>query len=78
MKYEEGKIMNDIQKALEGITPDIYESLKTSVAKGRWPNGQLLTQRQKEDSMQLIIAYEAKYVSESERVGSMPPSGCKS
>lgn len=69
--------MNEIDQALKTVTPEIYQNLKHSIATGRWPNGQLLSETQKEQSMQLVIAYESKHVPESQRVGFIKQAGCK-
>ncbi|KGK41268.1 hypothetical protein LH51_15840 [Nitrincola sp. A-D6] len=55
---------------IEAMTVDIYESMKRSVELGKWPNGEKLTQAQREQSLRAVIAYEHKRnLPESERVG---------
>ncbi len=51
------------------ITPDAYQKLKRAVELGKWPDGVRLTKEQREQCMQAVIAYDAKYLSEDERVG---------
>lgn len=36
--------MNSFLELLRTITPDVYESLKTAVEIGKWPDGRKLTQ----------------------------------
>ncbi|WP_438951582.1 YeaC family protein [Porticoccus sp.] len=63
----------DFQQLIDSITPDIYESLKQSVERGKWPDGRKLTPAQREHSMQAIIAYDLRHKPEDQRVGYVPP-----
>lgn len=46
---------------LATISPETFERLVLAVETGRWPDGVMLTASQREQSMQLVIAYQAKY-----------------
>ena len=59
----------DFDKLINNLSPDIYHNLKRAIEIGKWPDGNPLTQEQRELSMQAVIAYESKFVSEKERVG---------
>ncbi|GLS28149.1 YeaC family protein [Marinibactrum halimedae] len=61
------------QQLLESIDPTIYQNLKRAVELGKWPNGQVLSQAQRETCMQAIIAYEMKHLSPEARTGYVPP-----
>ncbi len=50
----------DLDQILKSMTPEVYDSLCRAVETGRWDNGQPLTERQKEDSLQLVMYYQAK------------------
>lgn len=63
----------DFQQLIESITPDIYNNLKRAVELGRWPNGSKLTPEQRKNSLQAIIAYDARYKVATDRVGYIPP-----
>lgn len=63
----------DFQKLIDSITPDIYESLKQAVERGKWPDGRKLTAAQREHSMQAVIAYDLRHKPEDQRVGYVPP-----
>ncbi len=41
------------------MTPEVYNNLKTAVELGKWPNGDLLNEEQKENSLQLVMAYQS-------------------
>ena len=63
----------NLDKLVSTITPDIYESLKKAVELGRWENGTVLTDQQKSDSLQLLIAYDEKHKPAEERIGYIQP-----
>lgn len=50
----------NLDQMLATITPDVYENLKYAVETGKWQNGQKLTTEQRENSLQLVLAYQAK------------------
>ena len=62
-----------IGELLDGITPEIYQKLRTAVELGKWETGQLLSDEQKEYCMQAIIAYEHHHVPLDQRTGFMDP-----
>ncbi|MFT4520780.1 MAG: hypothetical protein ACI9JM_003188 [Halioglobus sp.] len=62
----------DYQKLIDTMTPDVYQRLKRSVETGNWPDGKPVTAQQRESSMQAIIAYGERHLSEEERVGFLP------
>ena len=57
---------DSLQTLIDSITPEIHENLKTAVEIGRWANGDRLTPEQLEHSLQAIIAYEARHLSEEQ------------
>jgi hypothetical protein len=59
----------DFEQLVNNITPDIYRNLKRAVELGKWPDGRLLSQQQKELCMEAVINYEHHHVAEIERVG---------
>lgn len=59
----------DFEQLINNITPDIYRSLKRAIELGKWPDGRVLTQQQKELCMEAVINYEHHHVAETERVG---------
>lgn len=54
---------------INSITPEAYQNLKRAVELGKWPDGTRLSQEQREQCMQAVIAYDAKHSSEDERIG---------
>ena len=66
-----------LDEFLSAMTPEIYQNLKQSLELGRWPNGERLTDEQRDTGLQAIIAWEYEHLPEAERVGYMPQK-CKS
>ncbi|MCL4170555.1 UNVERIFIED_CONTAM: hypothetical protein GTU68_027422, partial [Idotea baltica] len=50
----------NLDQMLASVTPEVYENLKYAVETGKWQNGQRLTTEQRENSLQLVLAYQAK------------------
>lgn len=65
-----------LTKLVDQITPSIYDSLKTAVELGKWDNGDKLSEEQLENSLQMVILYEAKNLKASERIEATLPKGC--
>jgi len=51
------------------MTPEIHQQLKTAVELGRWENGEKLTELQKANCLQAVIAYDRQYMDPEQRVG---------
>lgn len=45
---------------LATITPEVYENLKYAVETGKWQNGQPVSEAQRENALQLVMAYQSK------------------
>ncbi len=48
------------EEIIEIINPEIHHNLKRAVELGKWPNGIILSEEQKENCLRAIIFYEAK------------------
>lgn len=59
----------NVEQMLNAMNPDIHAALKRAVEIGKWPDGRGLTQEQRALCMEAVIAYDARFLSESERVG---------
>lgn len=69
----------DFQTLVAEMNPDIYQNLKTSLELGKWPNGERLTEDQKELCMQAIIVYEhQRTMDEKDRTGFVERGECSS
>lgn len=67
--------IDSMDALIDSITPEIHENLKTAVETGRWANGERLSPEQVAHSMQAIIAYETRHLSEEQRIGYIDTSG---
>ena len=56
-----------IEKMLANITPEVYENLKYAVETGRWQNGQKVSQAQRDNALQLVMAYQSKVEQSNEQ-----------
>lgn len=51
------------------ITAEIYNAFRTAIEIGKWPDGRVLTQAQRETCMEAIISFDLAHNGEQERVG---------
>lgn len=59
------------------LTPEIYERLKTALELGKWPDGRMLTDAQKQSCMEAVLRYQAMHLPEDQHSGYMKDT-CKS
>ena len=58
------------EELIQKIDPTIYKNLRTAIELGKWPDGRVLSQEQKETCMEACIYYENKSnVAELDRIG---------
>lgn len=58
--------MSNVTELVKNISPAIYQSLVTRVETGRWEDGKKLTDQQKSESLQLVLAYQGLFNDEPE------------
>ncbi|MDX5405823.1 MAG: DUF1315 family protein [Chromatiaceae bacterium] len=51
---------------VQAMTPETYEKLSDAVATGRWADGNPLSEAQREQSLQLVMAYQAQVLKSEE------------
>ncbi|MEF2368432.1 YeaC family protein [Klebsiella oxytoca] len=51
----------EIERIIDGMTPEVYQPLATAVELGKWPDGVALTAEQKENCLQLVMLWQARY-----------------
>ncbi|MCL9774297.1 YeaC family protein [Vibrio methylphosphonaticus] len=51
----------DVEQLLSAMTPDVYDRLLYACETGRWPEGSVLSQEQKDSCMQAVMLYQSKY-----------------
>lgn len=52
--------MMNLDQIVNSMTPEIYQRLVTAVELGKWPDGVALTAEQKENSLQLVMLWQAR------------------
>lgn len=53
--------MSNIIEYAKNITPSVYTKLCTAIETGKWLDGNLLSEQQKEHTLQLVMAYQSLY-----------------
>ncbi|MDX3774249.1 DUF1315 family protein [Chromatiaceae bacterium AAb-1] len=56
----------DFNSLVAAMAPDTYQKLADAVQTGRWADGSLLSEEQKSQSMQLVMAYQAHVLKSDE------------
>lgn len=64
----------DFTSLVSAMAPETYEKLADAVATGRWADGTLLTDEQKAQTLQLVMAYQSKIL-KSEDIFTVGPDG---
>ncbi|WP_462158173.1 YeaC family protein [Pseudoalteromonas sp. GB56] len=57
----------NIEQLVQSITPEVFERLQYGASTGKWPDGTALTDAQKEQTMQLVMLYQAKVLKSDEQ-----------
>jgi len=51
----------ELDEMIAAMTPEIYQRLVTAVETGKWADGVSLTVEQKENSLQLVMIWQARH-----------------
>lgn len=57
----------NVDNLVSSITPEVFERLQYGASTGRWPDGTELTEAQKEQTVQLVMLYQAKVAKSNEQ-----------
>lgn len=58
----------DFEQVINSMTPEIYQRLSTAVGLGKWPDGVALTPEQKENSLQLVMLWQARHNTDAQHM----------
>lgn len=58
----------EIEQIIDGMTEGVYQRLATAVELGKWPDGVALTSEQKENCLQLVMLWQARYNTEAQHM----------
>lgn len=50
-----------LDEMIAAMTPEVYQRLVTAVETGKWADGVALTPEQKENSLQLVMLWQARH-----------------
>lgn len=50
-----------LDEMIDTMTPEVYQRLVTAVETGKWGDGVALTAEQKENSLQLVLLWQARH-----------------
>ena len=57
----------NIDSLVNNLTPELFERLQYGASTGKWPDGTALTEAQKEQTVQLVMLYQAKVAKTNEQ-----------
>ncbi|MDT7451214.1 YeaC family protein [Citrobacter koseri] len=57
-----------LDEMIDSMTPEVYQRLSTAVELGKWPDGVALTPEQKENSMQLVMLWQARHNTDAQHM----------
>ncbi|WP_162046761.1 YeaC family protein [Vibrio taketomensis] len=58
----------DVEQLVNSITPEAYERLLYAVETGKWPEGQSISQEQRDSCMQAVMLYQSKHNTQAQHM----------
>jgi uncharacterized protein YeaC (DUF1315 family) len=58
--------MNDINKVIDEMPEEVYLRLLSATELGKWDDGTVLSEAQRESSLQVVMLYQAKKLKQTE------------
>lgn len=58
----------ELDEMIATMTPEVYQRLATAVETGKWADGVALTPEQKENSLQLVMLWQARHNDEPQHM----------
>lgn len=58
----------ELDEMIATMTPEVYQRLATAVETGKWADGVALTPGQKENSLQLVMLWQARHNDEPQHM----------
>lgn len=58
----------NVDELVNSLTPEVYQRLATAVELGKWPDGVALTSEQKENSLQLVMLWQARHNTDAQHM----------
>ena len=61
--------MNTVNELVESLTPEMARDLKRAIELGKFPDGRMVSEAQRELMLEAVILYDAAKLPEEERTG---------
>lgn len=58
----------NVEQILAAMTPEVYDRLRQAVETGKWPDGNPLSEDQKENCLQAVLLYQARVARTNEHM----------
>jgi uncharacterized protein YeaC (DUF1315 family) len=58
--------MNDINKVIDEMPDEVYLRLLSATELGKWDDGSVLTEQQRESTLQVVMLYQARKLQQTE------------
>ncbi|ANI29141.1 transcriptional regulator [Yersinia entomophaga] len=58
----------ELDDLIASMTPEIYQRLSQAVELGKWPDGVALTAEQKENSLQMVMLWQARHNTDAQHM----------
>lgn len=58
--------MNDINKVIDEMPEEVYQRLVSATELGKWEDGSVLSEAQRESTLQVIMLYQARKLEQTE------------
>ena len=58
----------NLDEIVNSMTPEVYQRLSTAVELGKWPDGAALTPEQKDNSLQLVMLWQARHNTDAQHM----------
>ncbi|MCT8986690.1 YeaC family protein [Shewanella phaeophyticola] len=57
--------MNDINKVIDEMPQEVYQRLLSATELGKWDDGTVLTEQQRESTLQVVMLYQARKLNQT-------------
>jgi uncharacterized protein YeaC (DUF1315 family) len=58
--------MNDINKVIDEMPEEVYLRMLSATELGKWDDGSVLTEQQRESTLQVVMLYQARKLKQTE------------
>jgi len=58
--------MNEINKVIDDMPEEVYQRMLSATELGKWDDGTLLTEQQRESTLQVVMLYQARKLQQTE------------